>query len=58
MQDDAAFDEFYGRGAYQLALDIINALAPVTRRDEWWGTDGPKEIIARYFNAIQENRPK
>jgi hypothetical protein len=28
-----------------LALEIINALAPLTRRDDWWKTGGPTEAI-------------
>ena len=41
------FDEMYGAGAYATAQEIINNLGPVTRRDEWWETDGPYEIIGR-----------
>ncbi len=28
---------------------IINDLAPVTRRDEWWATEGPYEIIEKHL---------
>lgn len=31
------------------AMILINELAPCTRRDEWWSTDGPYEIIAKYI---------
>jgi hypothetical protein len=24
---------------------ILNALAPLSRRDEWWSTDGPLAVI-------------
>lgn len=28
-----------------VALQILNALAPLSRRDEWWSTDGPVAVI-------------
>ena len=30
---------------WEVALQIINQLAPLTRRDDWWVTEGPREII-------------
>lgn len=47
--DDADFDDFYGKGMAQLVRGIINELAPLTRRDEWWQTDGPYQIIAMHL---------
>jgi hypothetical protein len=41
------FDQAYGDGANEIVLEIINALAPLTRRDEWWLTEGPKEMIGQ-----------
>lgn len=41
------FDSCYGKGMYEFARELINRLAPVTRRDDWWSTDGPYEIIAQ-----------
>lgn len=34
-----------------IARTIINELAPITRRDEWWSTEGPYEIIDRILRA-------
>lgn len=36
---------------WERALLVINELAPVTRRDDWWKTDAPRQIIAE---AMQE----
>jgi hypothetical protein len=33
------------------ALKLINELAPVTRRDDWWSTDGPREIIEKHLTG-------
>lgn len=41
------FDAMYGAGSYAFAQQLIGALAPNTRRDDWWGTMGPYEIIGR-----------
>mgnify|MGYP001603129946 CR=1 FL=1 len=30
---------------------LVNELAPVTRRDEWWDTEGPYDIIARHLES-------
>lgn len=54
--DQVDFDAIYGEGAMDRARQLINALGPVTRRDEWWATDGPYEIIAQHF-AAAVNRP-
>lgn len=48
MSDDE-FDAFYGKGMFAMIQGIINDLAPVTRRDDWWGTGGPYEIIATHL---------
>lgn len=47
--DEKLFDEMYGEGAHDRVRAIINDLAPVTRRDEWWATDGPYEILAKHL---------
>ena len=47
------FDQIYGNGAHTFALLLINELAPMTRRDDWWATDGPYEIIAKHFAALK-----
>jgi hypothetical protein len=53
---DGWLDRFYGAGMHSYATEIINELAPVTRRDEWWATDGPYEIIAKHVaNAISNS---
>lgn len=56
---DAEFDTMYGKGMMERVRSIINALAPTTRRDEWWETDGPYEIIAKHIDSpcIYEARP-
>jgi len=33
------------------AMKLMNELAPVTRRDEWWSTDGPYEIIEKHLRS-------
>lgn len=43
------FDTFYGKGMMHLVRGIINELAPNTRRDEWWASDGPYNIIATHL---------
>lgn len=48
------FDAIYGAGAMTSAMRLIDALAPVTRRDEWWATEGPYEIIAQHFAAARD----
>jgi len=47
-----AFDALYGKGAYELVQSIINDLAPETRRDSWWGTPGPYEIIGKNLSRL------
>jgi hypothetical protein len=41
------FEDLYGL-PLQAAYDLINSLAPVTRRDDWWATEGPLEIIGKW----------
>ena len=36
-------------------LAIINELAPGTRRDEWWASEGPYVILAKH---LTEQAPK
>jgi len=43
------FDAMYGEGAWFRIAQIINDLAPVTRRDDWWTTEGPYEILAMHL---------
>jgi hypothetical protein len=53
---EADFDRLYGQGCYSRVLNLINALGPSTRRDSWWSTSGPYEIIAHAL--VQErHRP-
>lgn len=46
--------KIYGDRAVDCAMCIINAMAPVTRRDDWWSTDGPYEIIIRHLKLFAE----
>lgn len=46
--------ENYSKAVQDRALKILNELAPLTRRDEWWTTDGPREIVARQLNEFEE----
>lgn len=39
----------YGEGSYRRAQQLINELAPGTRRDNWWASPGPYEICARHI---------
>jgi hypothetical protein len=50
--DEKTFDSIYGEGMLARIRNIINDLGPVTRRDEWWATDGPYEIIAKHLTPI------
>lgn len=34
------------------ALEILNALAPLSRKDEWWSTDGPVAVVARELRRM------
>lgn len=43
------FDAMYGKGMLVRVRNIINDLAPVTRRDEWWATDGPYDVIVMHL---------
>lgn len=44
------FDAIYGKGMHQFVQSLINTLAPTTRRDDWWATEGPYEIIAKHLS--------
>lgn len=44
------FDQFYGKGAYRDIIGLVSELAPCTRRDEWWRTIAPYEIIAQWVH--------
>lgn len=48
------FDLMYGAGMRHRVSNIINDLAPVTRRDDWWATEGPFEIIAMHLMKRDE----
>lgn len=52
------FDAMYGVGMTAQIRNIINDLAPVTRRDEWWTTDGPYEILAMHLMRSSETIPR
>jgi hypothetical protein len=59
MTDDLkGFDEMYGPGMLRRVQAIINDLAPTTRRDQWWETAGPYEIIAMHLmRSEQDEQP-
>ena len=46
----------FGDGMYARALHLISELAPVSRRDSWWSTDGPMELIAEALNKAKLNK--
>lgn len=48
------FDAIYGSGMWMKIALIINDLAPVTRRDDWWSTVGPYEAVARHLTEPQK----
>ena len=37
----------------EMIYELINDLAPLTRRDSWWTTDGPFEIIKKHFEYVE-----
>jgi hypothetical protein len=39
------------------AQQLINELAPTTRRDDWWASEGPYEIIMRALEPERFRRP-
>jgi hypothetical protein len=39
------------------ALQILNALAPLSRRDEWWATNGPVAVIERELRRLYPIAP-
>ena len=44
-----------------IADTLINDLAPGTRRDEWWRTDGPRVLIFRalmFAKHMDDPEPK
>lgn len=49
---EGAFVAIHGDGSRERCLKLIDELAPVTRRDEWWATDGPYEIIAKHLGRV------
>lgn len=36
-----------------LAEDLLSALAPCTRRDDWWETESPLKIINAYLERVK-----
>lgn len=34
------------------AMQILNALAPLSRREEWWTTEGPIAVIAAELRRL------
>jgi hypothetical protein len=46
------FEELF-RDLYGIRLDhareLINDLAPLTRRDDWWTTEGPYVILGEWL---------
>lgn len=49
MEELTATREIWGDECVARALELLNDLAPVTRRDDWWGTEGPIEIIIQHL---------
>jgi hypothetical protein len=45
--------DLYGDANVEAAFELLNELAPVTRRDDWWGTVGPIEIIIQHLRRWQ-----
>ena len=33
------------------AMKLVDELAPITRRDKWWSTEGPYEIIEKHLGS-------
>lgn len=55
-EDIGGFDAFYGKGMRALVTGIMNDLAPISRRDEWWMSEAPYDIIAtRLMRVSGEN---
>lgn len=54
MNEREQFDLLYGEGAYDYALHLIDALAPITREHEWWATLAPYKIICQSFREAKQ----